>query len=238
MMHLIRRLLLGIISGTILASLQLMLVNIAATTSSNSITIADLGGSLRLIVAGLLIGISYAWFFHPVPRNHAANFAGGLIMGVGVWVVLAINIYPTLVGQGPMWEASVVVTLTPHLVAYMIQGGFIGLVYGLACIPLSKYLTPKAAAVPPITHRVVILGGGYAGVNAAQALEHKVGADPTVGIWLVSQTNYLLHTPMLSEVSASALNAQHISPPLRNFFRRTHVVQGAVERIDLEQREG
>ncbi len=236
MMHLIRRLLLGGISGVIVASLHIAVINVTISPSSDSLTLSDLGGVLSLIFAGLLIGLSYAWLFYPVSQTLAENVANGLIVGLGMWVILAINIYPTLSGQGPMWEASAIATLIPHLIAYLSQGSFIGLLYGRAYIPLSSYLTPIATPTPPVTQRVVILGGGYAGVNVAQALEQELERDPTVGIWLVSQTNYLLHTPMLSEVSASALNAQHISPPLRNFFRRTQVVQGEVAEVDLEQR--
>jgi NADH dehydrogenase len=80
------------------------------------------------------------------------------------------------------------------------------------------------------------LGGGYAGVSAAQALDKTFVADSSVEIWLVSQTNYLVHTPMLSEVSASAVNAQNICPPLRSFFRSVQVVQGAVSSVDLAQK--
>jgi NADH dehydrogenase len=161
----------------------------------------------------------------------------GLTLGIMAWVILALNVYPALMGRGPMWQVTAVADTFPQLMAYVLQGSLICLAYGLVSSQLARQMEPeREIAPPPLATRVVVLGGGYAGVNAAQRLERELADDPSVGIWMVSQTNYLLHTPMLSEVSASALNSQHISPPLRNFFRRVQVVHAAVERADLKQR--
>jgi len=237
-MHIIRRLLLGVVIGLIIAGILLTFVTFSQ--SGPGIVVAELGGVLALAAAGALMGGSYACLFRPLPGGHVEHLMNGLTLGVIAWVVLALNLYPVLGGSPPMWQVSAAALTFPQLMAYLWQGGFIGLVYGLAYEGLAQplALTPPEITTPPppITTRVVILGGGYAGVSAAQALEHELAGDPTVGAWLISQTNYLLHTPMLSEVSASAVDAQHISPPLRSFFRRVQVVQGAVEEVDLERR--
>jgi NADH dehydrogenase len=232
-----RRLLLGLIIGLVTAGFLLAVVHIAFASSGNGVSVADLGGSAGILVAGVLIGGSYAWLFRSIPGSGMEHLMSGLTLGIIAWVVLALNVYPVLMGHGPMWQAATVADAFPQLMAYLLLASLIALEYGLVYTRLARRLEPqKEAAAPPVTTRVVILGGGYAGVNAAQTLEHELTDDPSVGIWMVSQTNYLLHTPMLSEVSASALNSQHISPPLRNFFRRVQVVHGAVMRIDLEQR--
>ncbi len=80
--------------------------------------------------------------------------------------------------------------------------------------------------------RVLILGGGFAGVGVATELERLGGGDPALAITLVSETNALLFTPMLAEVAASSLEATHISSPLRTALRRTTVVRGRALRID------
>jgi NADH dehydrogenase len=87
-----------------------------------------------------------------------------------------------------------------------------------------------------IRTRVVILGGGFAGVGVAERLEKKFGADSSVEFTLVSDTNALLFTPMLAEVAASSLEPTHISSPLRTSLRRTNVVRGRVGKIDAEKR--
>jgi NADH dehydrogenase len=225
------------IIGLVIAGLLLVVVNVVFATSGNGVSVADLGGSGAILVAGALIGGSYAWLFRSRAGSPMEHLMRGLTLGIFAWVVLALNVYPMLVGRGPMWQVATVAGTFPQLMAYLLQASLIGLAYGLAYSSLAKHLEPETEIAPPsVATRVVILGGGYAGVNAAQTLERELAGDPSVGIWMVSQTNYLLHTPMLSEVSASALNSQHISPPLRNFFRRVQVVHGAVVRVDLGRR--
>ena len=95
-------------------------------------------------------------------------------------------------------------------------------------LPRTKFLKIKT--------RVLILGGGFAGVTCALNLERELRHDPTVAISLVSETNALLFTPMLAEVAASSLEPTHISTPLRSSFRRTAVVRSQVAGIDFKKR--
>jgi len=84
-------------------------------------------------------------------------------------------------------------------------------------------------------HRVLILGGGFAGVTTAQALERRLGGRHDVEIWLVSSDNFLLFTPLLPEVCSGILEPRHVVAPLRGMVRRrsTWCVTAEVERIDL-----
>ncbi len=94
----------------------------------------------------------------------------------------------------------------------------------------------SAPPQPSATNRVVIVGGGFAGVSTARYLEQAVGADRSISLTLVSDTTALLFTPMLAEVAGSTLEPTHISSPLRSALRRTDVIRGHVDRIDLDQR--
>jgi NADH dehydrogenase len=103
----------------------------------------------------------------------------------------------------------------------------------------AAFLGPEsrpAAPVPAAATRIVILGGGFAGVTTAAHLERAFGADPCVSLTLVSDTNALLFTPLLAEVAGGSLEAAHISSPLRTSLRRTAVIRGRVTAIDLERR--
>jgi NADH dehydrogenase len=91
-------------------------------------------------------------------------------------------------------------------------------------------------ARPAVAARIVIVGGGFAGVTTARRLEQAFGRDPSVSITIISETNALLFTPMLAEVAAGSLEATHISSPLRTGLRRTAVVRGRVSDIDLKGR--
>ena len=85
--------------------------------------------------------------------------------------------------------------------------------------------------------RIVILGGGFAGVYAALHLEKLLGTDPEVEICLVSRDNFFLFTPMLHEIAASDLEITNIVNPLRKLLRHTKVLVGEIERIDLPNKQ-
>ncbi len=84
--------------------------------------------------------------------------------------------------------------------------------------------------------RVVIVGGGFAGVYTARALQKLKAAGAPIEITIVSRDNFFLFTPMLHEVAASDLDITHIVSPLRTLLRHCDVFVGDVESIDLERR--
>ncbi|MFB3110896.1 MAG: hypothetical protein ACE10G_02575, partial [Gemmatimonadales bacterium] len=86
------------------AGLLLTVVALTRTTSDGGVTVAELGGISGLLAAGAFLGLVYAWLFQPVPGGHAENLMTGIALGVITWVVLAMNVFPTLTGNGPMWE--------------------------------------------------------------------------------------------------------------------------------------
>jgi NADH dehydrogenase len=84
--------------------------------------------------------------------------------------------------------------------------------------------------------RIVILGGGFAGVYTALHLEKQLLHDEEVEVVLISDENFMLFTPMLPEVPSSSIEAKHIVTPLRAFFRKVKVQNREVHSIDLERR--
>jgi len=84
-----------------------------------------------------------------------------------------------------------------------------------------------------VTTRVVILGGGFAGVHAAARLERELPRDADVSITIVNRDNFVLFTPMLHEVAASDLDVTHIVNPIRRMVRRASLFVGNVRSIDL-----
>jgi NADH dehydrogenase len=92
------------------------------------------------------------------------------------------------------------------------------------------------AALAP--HRVLVLGGGFAGVETARALERRLGRRDDVEIWLVNRDNFMLFTPLLPEVCSGVLEPRHVVVPLRGMVRRpsTWCITADVEQIDLDQR--
>jgi NADH dehydrogenase len=97
-------------------------------------------------------------------------------------------------------------------------------------------LTHHAGGVPaaPKRPRVVVVGGGFGGLEAARALR----AAP-VDVTLFDRTNHYLFQPLLYQVATGLLSPSDIAAPIRFLLRRqrnAEVLLAEVDAIDLERR--
>ena len=92
---------------------------------------------------------------------------------------------------------------------------------------------------PPWPHRVLILGGGFAGIETAMHLERLTRRRNDVEVWLVSRENFSLFTPLLPEVCSGHIEARHCVTALRAQMRSpsSWAVTAEVERIDLDAKQ-
>lgn len=79
--------------------------------------------------------------------------------------------------------------------------------------------------------RVVMVGAGFAGLNAAKALR-KAPVDITI----VDRRNFHLFQPLLYQVATAALNPSDIAYPIRSVFRRQENVEAVLmaEVVDID----
>ena len=86
--------------------------------------------------------------------------------------------------------------------------------------------------------RIVVLGGGFGGMEAIRGLERRLGGRSDVEILLISDQNYLLFTPLLPQVASSLVEPRHIIQPIRDIRgnRRFRFRRDRVEGIDLAAR--
>ncbi len=85
--------------------------------------------------------------------------------------------------------------------------------------------------------KILILGGGFAGLYAAMELEKKLAREQGVQITLVNKDNFFLFTPMLHEVASCDLDMTHIVNPVRKLLKKVQFFVGQVEEINLERKE-
>lgn len=84
--------------------------------------------------------------------------------------------------------------------------------------------------------RVVILGGGFAGISAALELGRLTRADQTVEVHLVNNENYFVFQPLLPEVVSCDIEPTHILNPIRLLCPDVHFHCAAVDEVDLAGR--
>lgn len=96
--------------------------------------------------------------------------------------------------------------------------------------PLSTNQLPRQPGAPP---HVVIVGGGFAGLNAAKGLK-----DAPVRITLVDRRNHHLFQPLLYQVATAVLSPADIASPIRGILRpqkNVRVLLAEATSIDVER---
>ncbi len=92
-------------------------------------------------------------------------------------------------------------------------------------------------ATPIQLKRILILGGGFAGVEVLRKLQEAFQDDVSIDITLASRDNFFLFTPMLPEVSSGMIETRHIVTPVRVFCKRAKFYEAGVESIDLKNKQ-
>ena len=96
---------------------------------------------------------------------------------------------------------------------------------------MSQLKTPVAPGVRP---RIVIVGGGFAGINAARALGHL-----PVDLTVIDRRNHHTFQPLLYQVALAVLSPADIAQPIRGILarnRNTQVLMDEVTAIDTANR--
>jgi len=84
--------------------------------------------------------------------------------------------------------------------------------------------------------KVVVCGGGMAGINAVKSLAR----NPALDIVLVDKKNYHLFQPLLYQVATGGLDPSDIAPPIRSIvyqYPNVRVLQEAARSVDLDRKE-
>src|ERR1051325_3244341 len=84
--------------------------------------------------------------------------------------------------------------------------------------------------------RIVILGGGFAGVYTAQYLEKAMGSRNDYEITLINKENYFVFQPMLPEVISGSIGLLDKVIPSRLLLPRPNLHVRDIEAVDLKNK--
>src|SRR5882757_9729222 len=84
--------------------------------------------------------------------------------------------------------------------------------------------------------RVVILGGGFAGVYTAKYLTRMLGSRQDVHVELLSEENYFVFQPLLPEVAAGSISPNHVVNPIRDIVRGADFRWCKVNSVDTKRK--
>jgi len=86
----------------------------------------------------------------------------------------------------------------------------------------------------PDKKRVVIVGAGFAGFNAARELSRLVGSSTDIVV--INTTDYFLYLPLMPQVAGGQLEPGHIRVSLPRRLRKARFVLGTVNGVDSRQK--
>jgi len=80
--------------------------------------------------------------------------------------------------------------------------------------------------------KILILGGGFAGIECCLKLESYYKNDAEIDITLVSEDNFILFTPMLPQVASGTIETRHIVTPIRTLIKKSKFYEAKIRSID------
>ncbi|HEY2796162.1 MAG TPA: FAD-dependent oxidoreductase, partial [Micromonosporaceae bacterium] len=81
-------------------------------------------------------------------------------------------------------------------------------------------------------HRVLIIGGGFAGFHCAKRLSRRKDVHVTI----LNPSDYFLYLPMLPQVTGGLLEAARVAVPLATTLPRVRLVFGSASKLDFDGR--
>ncbi len=101
--------------------------------------------------------------------------------------------------------------------------------------PLFAMWKSRRWAEPQKPVRVVIVGGGFAGLDTALGLDRALGWSQKLELTVIDRKNYFLFPPLLPSVSVGAIETRQVTYPFRRIFEASNVrfKKETVEQIDV-----
>jgi NADH dehydrogenase len=101
---------------------------------------------------------------------------------------------------------------------------------------LSHLAVAGGLARAPSKPRIVIAGGGFAGLYTARHLEKELKRREDFEIVLINGENYFVFQPMLAEVISGTIGLLDVVSPIRRIVHKTDLYVREIEAIDVGNR--
>src|SRR5277367_5058970 len=155
----VRRAAIGAAAGLV-ASISLVAVSTVTMPSNLPMAIA-------LAVA---LGALYGLVLLPTPFAFAESTFTATALAVLVWSLLSVILLPALAGEAPQWNTNGMQAAFPQFAGWILYGAVLGFMTkalndGVDRLMGAEVAPSKPAA--PEAKRIVILGGGFAGMTTA-----------------------------------------------------------------------
>src|SRR5919112_4329403 len=101
-----------------------------------------------------------------------------------------------------------------------------------------KRPAPLQVAYSEAPTKVLVVGGGFGGLAAAEGLAQALSGSQEVGVGLLDRHNYTTFWPMVPSAISGNIEVRHAASPLRRVLRPLGVefLQAEVEGVDFENR--
>jgi NADH dehydrogenase len=85
-----------------------------------------------------------------------------------------------------------------------------------------------------MSKKILVLGGGFAGMYAARELRRQFGEAAQIEV--INQENYFVFQPLLPEVAAGSIAPTHAVSPLRFLLKGVFVRKARIESVDFDRK--
>jgi NADH dehydrogenase FAD-containing subunit len=260
MLHVLVATSIGIMSGLFLYKTNILNIS----KPSNGLKYGLFVGSLVFVLFAIpvqefVLGPEFARTIDSGSATTAGGTSAQTPMGLDVSQPMISQPSATSPSPSPTTDQSIFIqfrALLNSLIINLIFGITLGLFSSLLSIKFgARYRCPKcdisfsrvdslqchlelvhgAKTIHPT--KILILGGGFAGVEVLRRLQDRFQNDVSIDITMVSKDNFLLFTPMLHEVASGMVETRHIVTPIRAFCKRAKFYASKVKSIDLNNRQ-
>ncbi len=218
-------------------SIRRFVIGALAGSIGSALVVATEPHQVWAVCIAILAGVAYG-FAGRGTSDYIESAVTGAAVCIPLWIAFNIVAIPLVTGRPVQWTPNGMQAALPQLGAWVAFGFVVGVSVEMLHEAANRIFGPEPARIEPTvapTRRVVIVGGGFAGMTTAQSLERNLRGDRSVDVTLISATNALLFTPMLAEVAGGSIEPTHISSPARTTLHRTTFVRANVSNVDFDR---